>query len=195
MNSDLMRAIQGCAKLIGLLLTAIPVFAGAEGVVPRLLLLNESPTDPYSSNVAAPFIGERDLYLWFPQDTDELTFGLEGTLELISVTPEMGWSNVGTVESPHLVFKGECYIWSGGPIARVSIRDATGAGGRICIVESTLDSRSCFGECHDDGEWYRLEGHGYSTDGGPQCTPIYSAECRPVSVESSSWGRTKALYR
>lgn len=170
------------------------VHPSTAGLVPSGIWLNASETDLWSPTEEPPFQGDRTLYLWeYNWDMNRITFGLEGTLEVVDVIPEPGWVNIGTVQSPNLFQTGGC-ARGGLVVARVIVRDETGSGGRLCFVESAIDSRICFDYCTD--EWWRLyETPGYITDGGAKCPWIYSPECSPLAVTPSTWGGVKATYR
>ncbi len=177
------------AALGGLLLGSAP-FALAEVWTP--LSLSGSPTVPEEGE-GSPFVGEKDLYLYVGASFDAVEFGFVGTLEVVSVAPGPGYENVGTTLSPIIVPTVDCGD-TGGYVAVVAVRDATGAGGRVCLSLSQQSARSCFIPC-DAPDWYRFSGvFGYRTDGGLPCDQA-PTDCLPLAVGSTSWGEAKARYR
>lgn len=182
--------------LLPALALLLPVTTSADPVrcIPAVLSLAESDSDPWAPSAGTPFLGERDLYLWlWNYIPDRVTFGLEGTLEVLELEPAQGWNNTGTLESPRLERTGCEGDWKATLLARVRVNDPTGAGGRLCFGESGLDGIFCFDTC--SGLYYVLDGFGYATDGGPGCSWVYSPECEPLAVDDVSWGEAKARFR
>jgi hypothetical protein len=183
------RLLLGALALVVVATTAAPI-----GVVTSILRLNASDTDPWAAVVGAPFVGEKDLYLWFINySPNRVTFSLGGTLEVVSVEPQPEWSNTGTLASPRLERSG-CDSAYETLLARVRVRDNTGSGGRLCFAESALDSVLCFDECW--GEYYVVyEAYGYRTDGGSECPYVFSSECMTLATDAATWGLLKSNYR
>lgn len=187
-----MKALLRLTALV--LLLPATVRADPAGCIPALLFINESDSDAEAPYDGTPFTGERDLYLWFWNYVpDRVTLGLDGTLQVVDVEPAPGWVNTGTLLSPRLERTGCEGDWHSTLLARVRVSAPTEAGGRLCFVESTLDSVLCFDACM--GGYYELEAFGYVADGGPGCPGVHSPECLPLAVDETSWGVIKARYR
>ena len=80
-------------------------------------------------------------------------------------------------------------------IGELTVRDAAGSGGQVCLGESQLTSRQSFRICGDD-RWYLLDSWGFATDGLRVCQIASTTPgCFPTPVEPQTWGKQKTRYR
>lgn len=142
-----------------------------------------------------PWTGERSLYIWVEMYMIEaagISVGLEGSLEVVDLTPLNGTTNTGTVTAPILTFP-EC--WSYAPVAEVRVRDATGEGGTLCFGASPIDGRNCTLPCYY-GEYWAHVYYGFSSAPDAPCVGWSGGSgCYYLDVEDTSWGKIRARYR
>lgn len=174
--------------------------AGERGVIPSLIVLSGSDTYPWDFEwgLSPPWTGEKTFYLWFINyATEEIQFGLDGTLELVSFQPAVGVLNEGSEFSPTLTFQTGCAGADAGELllGALVVRDPDGSGGTVCFTVSQSTGRACFRLCYD-APWFELVPVDLRTAPSPLCPSIIRApDCNPISVDPDSWGRVKASYR
>lgn len=147
--------------------------------------ISSSSTDA-EVQTGTPFVGETDLYLWLTCSLEAATtarMDLAGSLELVSFTPEAGV----TVNAPlpQLDLDIGC---RGGPwilVGTLRVRDATGAGGDVCMGPDRYTTWCDVGRA-DDHAFV-----GFTTLGTPPCWDSY---CGVDYVDPLSWGRVKAYF-
>jgi hypothetical protein len=174
--------------------TSVPSFVLASPSNMAIMILDaqdESPTLP-------PWIGEQTLHLWnipaiFPPSIGtEFAFSTVN-LTIVDLIPRPGVINLGTPQSPILVFS-ECT--EAAVIADLIVLDESGAGGRICFRPSDQSGMNCSTGCFDHALYSNLY-YGFASDGTEPCQGWdANANCYPVvSVEAQTWGMLRILYR
>jgi hypothetical protein len=146
-----------------------------------------------NQSVGPPFLGTRDIYLWlecvaFFGGLTEAEMDLGGTLEVVGFTGLNGVTNTGALPTLQLTFPG-CFSAAPLLVGVVTLRDSTGAGGRVCFSGTNV-SRDCTGPPpadHPNG-WT-----GYATDGLGE--PCRLDQCAVDITFPESWARVKAQYR
>jgi hypothetical protein len=163
--------------------------------------VSNSTSDPHSNTGpigAGPSMFAGNLYLWLycqntvaagmaamEADVVELAGGGLPT----GFSPMNGFLNAGTATAL-LLAVGGC---PSGPVLAGSFSvgpDAFLPDIEICLVPSALNNRSITVACGGTG--YQNDAVGFKKTGPASCVqPL----CQPVSVESSTWGQIKGLYR
>jgi hypothetical protein len=164
--------------------------------------ISASPTDPFlnQTNFVA---GVYTAYLWFacsapvpggPGGMAAAEFGLcssQGANVILAFTPMNGYLNAGTATNL-LLAVGGCPT---GPMNAGSILMLNNAPGQLLLcpaVNGNMVTVDCSGTPQTWGiEWIGLDmgtGDDPRGEGEVTCT-------KPVSVEESSWGTIKSLYR
>lgn len=147
--------------------------------------VSDSPTDS-QSNTGAPFVGERDLYLWTDCSVlpfDRTIMDLTSSFELVSFVPDSGVTVVTGVPTLELAF--ECRSW--GRLGTLTVRDVSGTGGEVCMG-SARRTRWCLNPVPEEHSYW-----GYSTLGGGE--PCHEGECGIDYVDPLSWGKVKAYFQ
>ncbi len=148
--------------------------------------ISASSTDA-EIQVGAPFLGERDLYLWLTcaiEGASVARMDLVGSLELVSFTPESGVTLSAPL--PALELDIGC---QGGPwflAGTLRVRDSTGAGGDVCMGPNRRTTR-CADDYFEDHASY-----GFTTLPSGPCWG--GAYCAIDYVDPLSWGRVKAYF-
>jgi hypothetical protein len=173
----------------------------ANGWFPPWMTISESMTWAFD-DTGTPSGQETDtLAIWMAMaawdGSAAAEFSLEGTLQVLSVIPEPGVLNSGTATSPFLESDTGCFRNQTMLLAKVVVADTSGAGGTLCIVESA-NGRACMDSCLPGPDWWTMRVTGFASDGSTPCwiedTP--SPHCDTyVSVDGSSWGSIKSVYR
>ena len=126
---------------------------------------------------------------------EAVEFGLDATFEILDIIARPGFVNSGTLQSPIFESTSGCPPL-GHVVAELTIRDSTGDGGRVCLVDSPVNGRLCCRFC-GGAEFIRVLHRGFSTDGLGYCEGgSTSSGCSSVvSVTQGTWGRVKVMYR
>jgi hypothetical protein len=183
-----------------LLVPALPARASDErGVFGFEWAVSGSSTSPWEQ-AAPPQVEDREVYLWMTNCAANcvrrVEFSFIGSIEVVSLTPVSGFTNLGTAVSPILEHD-TCFPWQAAPVASLVIRDPDAGGGGLCFTEAVQTNRNCTATCDEQETLYRNWYMGFATDGISSCfgestTP--SCE-RIVSIDAVRWGRIKAQYR
>jgi hypothetical protein len=166
--------------------------------IPSYFLISQSESEGWD-NQGESFSGDKTLYLWMAPSNESRACEMQftGTLEVIELVPVNGFVNIGTMHAPFLV-SDSCVddLYAGEVVARIVVSDPTGEGGTICLEPSAGNGRLCGQVCQGE-VWSWFQFVGYSSDGSKPCQGLSSGpECLdPVSVDASTWGGTKSLYR
>lgn len=155
--------------------------------------ISASSTDP-AVNQGTLQTGSVNLYLWYACADDGGMAAAEFRLDsldpanvLVSFTTMNGFLNAGTFPDM-LLAVGGCPT---GPVVAGRLNVSSVVPGDYCVVPSELSARRLVVDCTITG--YPLQAKGYSSRGTmPLC---YEPLCPDVSVEGSSWGRIKGIYR
>ena len=157
-----------------------------------------SAADPWVSE-ATPQAEDREVYLWMSMCAahcvKRVEFSFVGDLEVVSLSPVAGFTNLGTATSPVLEHE-SCFRWEPQLAATLVIRDPDLEGGNLCFTEALQTNRNCTATCDAQESLYRHWYQGFATDGTWPCygeSTTLSCE-RIVSVDAAHWGRIKAKY-
>ena len=180
-----------------LTIAAVVLFASsamAQGTYSYGWTLSNSAADPFV-NTGTPTMGVVSIYLWYQCSLEDgmsaAEFDLAGTISVFAFTAMNGFLNAGGATNLQLAVGG-CPL---GPIfaGTVLIMDAPGNLGLVPSINSfnvTVDCGTAGFLTHDNN-WI-----GYASDGGAVPGSGQAAgELCTVSVEDSSWGTIKSLYR
>jgi len=160
--------------------------------------ISASDTDPFE-NVATPQTGLFSLYIWVTCIQSEVLnvggFGFEGSLAdaIVGVVALPGFGVVQTSDPLEIGIAADCTTDAPAPTAEVFVFDGTGKGGTLCLVGTSMPaSQSCncdapFPMCFENAVT------GFSSDGSDPC--VVGSCTPPISVDASTWGSLKALYR
>lgn len=141
--------------------------------------VSASAADPFV-NTASPSPGLGNLYLWLecaiPDGWGAAEFDVSGPLPVLSFTPMNGALNAGTA-TELLLAVGGC---PGGPfLAGSFLVDDPGAGGNLCLVESSAHGWNVTVDC-TGSTTYPNAVTGFASDGSPPCNPSDCAYVEPV---------------
>ncbi|HMB69277.1 MAG TPA: hypothetical protein VKU85_08185 [bacterium] len=169
--------------------------------------ISASPTDPLV-NWASPRItpGPVDLYLWYACSSwwiqaNAAEMGVAGTLTPVGFTPLNGFVSIGTATE---LLLGHACAYAPMLAGILTVQDP-GGGGTVSFVPSS-NNRIITVAC-GSGMGYTHEWIGFASDGSLPPYDIVSTDVPCLltgpdpptsagrSVESSSWGRVKAIYR
>jgi len=163
--------------------------------------VSNSTTDPFSNSgpiAPGPSMFAGNLYLWLVCDWTGLNGMAAAEMDVVELrgggaptgfTPMNGFLNAGTATAL-LVAVGGCPI---GPVLAGSFSvgpDAFLPDIEICLVNSALNNRNITVACGGTG--FNNESNGFAKTSQASC---YAGACSGVSVEDSSWGQVKALFR
>jgi hypothetical protein len=183
-----MRKVLSFAAAALLLLTPAVLSAGQYG-----WSISASSTDP-AVNQGTFQSGAMSLYLWYACSDDGGMAAAEFRLDsldpanaLISFTTMNNFLNAGTFPDV-LLAVGGCPL---APIVAGRLDVSSVVPGDYCVVPSELSARRLVVDCNIEG--FPLQAKGYSSRGTmPLC---YEPLCPIVSVEQTTWGRIKGIYR
>ncbi|MGQ0720533.1 MAG: hypothetical protein ACT4PE_03040 [Candidatus Eiseniibacteriota bacterium] len=149
-------------------------------------------TNSAGINVEPPFVGEHEIYLWqtcqLGVEWIEADFDIVGSLEIVSVTPLLGVTNIGTLPNVHLQAPSCMNQNYQILVATIVVRDPTGAGGNLCFAGANQSL-----DCGSYGNTWSPHGYrGYSTDGSMPCEG--SLICAIDIALPETWGRVKAQF-
>lgn len=153
--------------------------------------ISDSAIDARSNSGVNPAGGVFTYYLWLDCVTADGAAAAEFDLSstgpnLLATTAINGFLNAGGTTD--LLLATPCAT---GPVAAATILAIT-LPGEICIVPSAANGKNVSVDCTNFLEWNNdTIGYG-ETLGAASCA---SALCTVVSVEDSSWGSVKSLYR
>ena len=161
--------------------------------------ISGSPVDPLVLE-GEPSGGLDTLYIWLVCTNADLPtsgmsaaeFGLEGTLTPLSLTPSGGCLNAGSVTSPMLAATG-C---PPGPFMVASVLIQHDKPGFLCFGPS-INGYNATVDCSTNPVLWPNYFQGYSSQGSPcsnLCPEWLDCSCS-LSVDASSWGFIKSLYR
>ena len=150
------------------------------------LSITASDQDLFPAPIDA-WTGDRTLYVWtraciVPSGGSKFEF--TGNLEVVDLIPSEGVVNEGTIVSPVLRYP-ECA--EDRVVATITVRDATGQGGRLCFGTADDGIVSCGLGCGSDFCEPTVT-YGFHTVGADAC-PF------TVSTTKPSWGAAKAIFR
>ena len=152
--------------------------------------LSESMTDP-CVNQGTPTFGVKNLYLWHTYATGDnmsaADISATGTLAPLAFTAENGFLNAGDAVNLLLAVGGcpEPPIRAGFFLV-IDTGGNTGLGGALLTVDCVVNNP------------YPSGATGWSSDGSAPAEVVVNGGtgCEtPVSVEATSWGSVKNLYR
>jgi hypothetical protein len=119
-------------------------------------------------------------------------FGIATTFQVVDLIPRNGVTNIGTMTSPTLIYP-QCATYL--LLAELVVVDPSGAGGRVCPVDSETHLMNCTQDCGSSQVWSNVY-TGFSSDGSAPCEGMATSPgCYAVAVDVPSWGRTKSRYR
>ena len=154
--------------------------------------LSDSAVDPNSNTGAAPTGGVLNIYVWLacaPADgLSAAEFDVSGPGGApLAFTALNGFLNAGG--GTNLLLATPC---TNGPVNAGTILALDTGAGDYCLVASAANGKNVSVDCTDFNEWAN-DVIGYNNSGG--AAACADALCQPVSVEDSSWGAVKSLYR
>jgi hypothetical protein len=168
--------------------------------------ISNSDVEPFS-NSGTPSGGLATLYLWLECVTKDGVASAEFDLAvdgagsaILAFTPTNGFLNAGGATNLLLASTG-CPGDGDPPIPIVAgsilVIDV---GAEFCIVPSAANNRNVSVDCSQtDPQIHDNTTTGYSSLGPPSCDervpPGVLCTWSPTSVEDSSWGQVKGLYR
>jgi hypothetical protein len=160
--------------------------------------ISERDGDPFF-NTGSPSGGLDTLYIWLVCTSYDpvpgmaaAEFGLVGSLTPLALQPSEGFLNVGSITSPMLAAAG-CPL---GPVMVASILIQHDTPGSLCFGMS-VNGYNGIVDCSPNPSLGPNLFVGYSSLGSPcerHCPNNYDCNCAS-SVDASSWGSIKALYR
>ena len=159
--------------------------------------LSGSSTDP-NQNVAAPVFGLSNVYLWLVcEKTQDGVSAMEcavtaTNLTVTGFTPLAGVLNAGT-PTELLLAIGGCPTpdFVAGFFA---VADFVGTGGALCLTDSGNGVNVSVNCDVGNPVAFTNDFIGFASDGSAVCLDEFNCEV-PVSVDPSSWGSVKNLYR
>ena len=154
--------------------------------------LSDSAVDPNSNTGAAPTGGVLNIYVWLacaPADgLSAAEFDVSGPGGApLAFTALNGFLNAGG--AANLLLATPC---TNGPVAAGFALVIDAVPGDYCIVPSAANGKAVGVDCTNFLET-TISSVGYNNSGG--MAACAEALCPPVSVEDSSWGSVKSLYR
>ena len=160
--------------------------------------ISESTTNAFVNSGA--FVGGvQNLYLWFECNVKDGMSAAE--FDLQSVNPANlilgfnvmnGYLNAGTA-TELLLAVGGC---PNAPVVAGQILTLQNAPGEYCIVPSQATGTNGTVDCRAAPELHNNRTTGYTNAGGlPNCDERNPGLCNVTSVDASSWGQIKGLYR
>jgi hypothetical protein len=161
--------------------------------------ISGSNLDPFIST-GPPTGGLVTLYLWYQCSVKEgmsaAEFGLVSSNPgnvILALNVQNGFLNAGSATQP-LLAVGSC---PPGPVVAAELLVLVNAGAaEYCIVPSTANARNATVDCQPAPAEHPNKVTGFSTTGSaPTCDDRTPLLCNPVSVDATSWGEVKGLYR
>lgn len=159
--------------------------------------ISKSNTDPFV-NTGAPTGGVDNLYLWLQCTTTDgisaadFVITTTGGFTLLAFNPQAPFLNAGS-GSNLLLAAGGCPT---GPILAGSFLTLHSTAGTMCFTQGSTYPTPVAVDCASSPEAHECDFIGYD-DGGNPCSHFVSGTvlCGTVSVEDTSWGSIKGLYR
>jgi hypothetical protein len=167
--------------------------------------ISNSNASPFSNSGAPQGGGLLTLYLWLECVTKDGVASAEFDLavgapnNILAFTAMNGFLNAGGATNLLLAATG-C-PGDGDPAVPIVAGSilALDFGGEYCIVNSATNNRNVSVDCSQtDPQTHPNKTTGYSSLGGPPACDdrdINDMLCVPTSVDASSWGQVKGLYR
>lgn len=160
--------------------------------------ISGSATDPFA-NTGAFAGGLLTLYVWYQCSVKDgmsaAEFDLQsvnGANTILAFNVMNGFLNAGTATAP-LLAVGSCPT---GPVAAGNILVLSNAAGEYCIVPSAANGYNGTVDCAQAPSLHTNKTTGFSNTGSPpSCDERNPLLCNPVSVDATSWGQVKGLYR
>jgi hypothetical protein len=194
-----MKRLATFGAALGLLVVAGA--ARAEGP-PYGWSISASSTDPFVN--ATPFVtGIKTVYLWFvcstpapagPGGMAAAEFGLCSSSSanvILATTAQNGFLNAGS-STQILLAVGGCPT---GPVRAANILMLDNVPGKVCICPSAANNLQATVDCSPNPQAWDIGWVGLDQGLAAPCV-LEDANCtKPVSVEESSWGAIKSLYR
>lgn len=188
----------------GLVVVAILALAGSAFATgaPYTWTISASPMDPYV-NTTAFVPGLLTYYLHYACSTPEpegpggaaaAEFGLYSTNlsnSIVALIPTAGFLNAGTATEPLLAIAG-CET---GPRRAANLLVLNAIQAQYCFRPSAANGILGTVDCSADPSIWDTDWIGLSLEDGPPCDAGTANCTKPVSVEETSWGKMKSLYR
>ena len=154
-----------------------------------------SPVDPFVNSGAATN-GVANLYLWFVCSTVDgmsaAEFDMTGP-QILGFNAMNGYLDADGAPDKFLLAVGMCPI---GPVVagQILVFDFPG---EYCIIPSAANGFNVTVDCDVNPAAHGNQTTGYVAGGGVlSCDDSVNSElCIPVSVDATSWGHVKGLYR
>jgi hypothetical protein len=185
---------RAAARLLAGLLLASLVPAGAPRAEDYQWAISASIDDPWVNEVPPTGVPQYQLFLWLTCASAGVS-GAEFGLEIESGVILAGGGCCGF--SGYYDFIGWILEATGCPSApayagQVIVWDAELDGFRLGFTTAAITGRNVTLDCESPPQAHENAWVGFASDGGPAPR---SGACGPVSVEGSTWGRVKSLYR
>jgi hypothetical protein len=194
-----MKRLATSAAVLALL--AVAGAARADGP-PYGWSISASSTDPFVNTT--PFVtGIKTVYLWLvcstpapagPGGMAAAEFGLCSTSPanvILATTTRNGFLNAGGA-TQLLLAVGGCPT---GPVVAAAILMMSNVPGEVCVCPSTANNRAATVDCSPIPRAWDISWRGLELGSGDPCGEIDVNCTKPVSVEESTWGAIKSLYR
>ena len=194
-----MKPVLATVAILAAVLMASSAFAESE---PYTWTISGDSTNPFA-NTGSFLPGLQTLYVWLAccnlpdplmDGMSAAEFGLFSTNPanvILAMTPMNGFLNAGSPTEP-LLAVGGCPC---GPVAAASMLVLSNAPGQICFRASSATGTKGTVDCEPNPSLYAMAWIGFSDDGAAPCTKGVICKEDPTSVEDSSFGKVKALYR
>jgi len=169
---------------------------------PYTWTISADPFDPYA-NTTAFAQGLRTFYLHYacstpppagPGGAAAAEFGLYATNlanSIVALIPLAGFLNAGSVTEPLLAIAG-C---PEGPRRAANLLTLNAIQGQFCFRPSAANGIMGTVDCSANPSIWDMDFIGLSIDDGTPCAAGTGDCTKPVSVDETSWGKVKTLYR
>jgi hypothetical protein len=160
--------------------------------------ISNSIASPFSNT--GPFVpGLGTLYIWYEcsvkdgMSAAEMAFlTLNAANVTLAFTPLNGFLNAGTT-TEWLLAVGSC---PAGPVVAGQMLCLMNAPGEFCIVPSAANGINVTVDCSPNPQTHTNSTVGFAHDGAVLlCNDLSPELCNVVSVDQTSWGQVKGLYR
>ena len=192
-----MKRLTTIFAVLALILTAAPSSFAAD-TYEYGWSISGSSVDPFA-NTGAFVPGLGTLYLWYQCNVKDGMSAAEFDIVsanaanvFLSFSATNGFLNAGNGNAL-LIAVGAC---PSGPIVAGTILILKNAPGEYCIAPSASNGISVTVDCDTNPTTHDNVVVGWSDAGAPGCGGrIDGLLCNPVSVDATSWGQVKGLYR
>lgn len=179
-------------RALTIALVAALLFSATAGAEDYQWTISNSPTDPYS-NTDVPTLTVRTLYLWLAcaaqgAQCAEFDIASTGSLLLLAVTPSGPWIQIAP--PPDLLL---CFLPCTSTPSVAAALTVLDFPGSLCIVPSATNGINVTVDCEANPQLHPNAVIGYANDGTDPC--VVGTCPDPVTVDGSSWGSVKSLYR